>query len=297
MPGPFIILTGPVYPSQAQPDLDASAVTAIAAPLLYLVAAVILAAALWKGRRELTFIAVVIALGAALTHALFLTLTLPVPGGVDANLLNSMSLVSLLIVLILLLSELKVPVLEIGVVAFPGAALCLVLQQALAPDPVLLTRAAPLVGIHVLASLLAFSVLSIAAANAALIALQDAILRRHRGIRVLDMLPPLAVMEKLLFQLVLAGWLLLTLGLLTGILFIDDLFAQHLVHKTVLSVVAWILFGFLLAGRWRFGWRGMTAVWLTLAGMILLLLAYFGSKFVLELILERNWLIDGSPQT
>jgi len=80
---------------------------------------------------------------------------------------------------------------------------------------------------------------------------------------------------------------LLTLTLLSGILFVDNLFAQHLIHKTVLSIAAWFVFGALLFGRWRYGWRGRRAVRMTLVGMALLLLAFFGSRFVLELVLQR----------
>ncbi|MEY3785905.1 MAG: hypothetical protein RLZ75_110, partial [Pseudomonadota bacterium] len=72
-----------------------------------------------------------------------------------------------------------------------------------------------------------------------------------------------------------------------GFIFIENLFAQHLVHKTVLSILAWIIFTGLLIGRSRYGWRGQTAIQWTLIGFILLLLAYFGSKLVLELILHR----------
>jgi ABC-type uncharacterized transport system permease subunit len=90
-----------------------------------------------------------------------------------------------------------------------------------------------------------------------------------------------------MFRVIAAGFVLLTLTLLSGVLFVDDLFAQHLVHKTVLSIAAWIVFGVLLFGRWRWGWRGRRAVQLTLAGMAILLLAFFGSKFVLEVILHR----------
>ena len=89
----------------------------------------------------------------------------------------------------------------------------------------------------------------------------------------------------MLFRTILAGFALLTLVLLTGVLFVEDLLAQHLVHKTVLSVLSWLLFGGLLLGRWRYGWRGIRAVHWTLAAMALLLLAFFGSKFVLELVL------------
>ncbi len=84
------------------------------------------------------------------------------------------------------------------------------------------------------------------------------------------------------------GLLFLTLSLVSGFVFIEDLFAQHLVHKTVLAIVAWVTFSSLLVGKIKYGWRGQTAVKWTLAGFILLLLAYFGSKLVLELILHRT---------
>ena len=82
---------------------------------------------------------------------------------------------------------------------------------------------------------------------------------------------------------------MLTLALFSGFIFIDNLFAQHLVHKTVLSCLAWFVFAVLLFGRWRFGWRGRTATIWALSGFALLALAYFGSKIVLESILGRHW--------
>ena len=89
------------------------------------------------------------------------------------------------------------------------------------------------------------------------------------------------------FQLGFFGFILLSVGLLTGFLYLEDMFAQHLVHKTVLSMVAWIAFAVLLWGRFRFGWRGRTAIRWTLIGFAVLMLAYFGSKAVVELILQR----------
>jgi ABC-type uncharacterized transport system permease subunit len=84
------------------------------------------------------------------------------------------------------------------------------------------------------------------------------------------------------------GFLLLSVALGTGFMFLEDMFAQHLAHKTILSVAAWTVFGILLWGRFRFGWRGRTALRWTLAGFVVLMIAYFGSKFVLELILQRG---------
>jgi ABC-type uncharacterized transport system permease subunit len=95
-------------------------------------------------------------------------------------------------------------------------------------------------------------------------------------------------MEALLFQMISTGVIFLTVSLLSGFIFIDDLFAQHLVHKTVLSILAWLIFSALLFGRMRYGWRGQTAIQWTLIGFTSLLLAYFGSKMVLELILNRT---------
>jgi ABC-type uncharacterized transport system permease subunit len=116
--------------------------------------------------------------------------------------------------------------------------------------------------------------------------------RRLRARRISDLsstLPPVDQLERIMFRLIGSGFALLTLALFTGFVFVTDLFAQHLIHKTVLSVIAWILFGILLAGRARFGWRGRPAVRWTLVGFVLLALAYFGSKFVLESVLGRHW--------
>ena len=102
-------------------------------------------------------------------------------------------------------------------------------------------------------------------------------------------LPPLEVLETLLFRLIGVGFLMLTVSLVSGTVFINDIFAQHLVHKTILSILTWLIFGVLLFGRWRSGWRGSLAVRLTLAGVVLLILSYFGTKLVLEVILGRSW--------
>jgi len=94
-------------------------------------------------------------------------------------------------------------------------------------------------------------------------------------------------MESMLFELLWIGVSLLTIAIVSGFVFIDDIFAQSLVHKTVLTMIAWLLFSLLLWGHYQLGWRSQTAVRLTLAGFALLMLAFFGSKLVLELVLQR----------
>ncbi len=100
-------------------------------------------------------------------------------------------------------------------------------------------------------------------------------------------MPPLQTMESLLFEIIWVGILLLSGVIITGFLFTDDFFGQSLSHKTVLSISSWVVFGILLWGRHFAGWRGATAIRWTVVGFIFLILAYFGSKFVLELILGR----------
>ena len=106
---------------------------------------------------------------------------------------------------------------------------------------------------------------------------------------VLALLPPIETLEATLFRMVGAGFAVLTLVLVTGMFFVTDLFAQHLVHKVTLAVIAWLVFAVLLFGRYRYGWRGRRALRFTTAGFVILALAYFGSKFVLENLLGRHW--------
>lgn len=144
------------------------------------------------------------------------------------------------------------------------------------------------VQLHAWLALLAYAALAVATLLAVMLWFQERALRRHDIRGWLRALPPLVQLEDLLFRSLWASFLLLTLALVTGVVFIENLLAQHLWHKTVLSVLSWIVLGTLLFGRWRFGWRGRRAVSLTLASMFLLLLAYFGSMVVLEMILRRH---------
>ena len=142
---------------------------------------------------------------------------------------------------------------------------------------------------HILLSMGAAALLFAAAVTAGLLVFLDRRLRTRRIADLPSVLPPLDALEKVMFRLIAAGFALLTMALLTGFVFVTNLFAQHLVHKTVLSLVAWVLFGILLIGRVRRGWRGRSAVRWTLSGFGFLAIAYFGAKFVLETLLGRHW--------
>jgi ABC-type uncharacterized transport system permease subunit len=142
---------------------------------------------------------------------------------------------------------------------------------------------------HILLSMAAAALLFAAAVTALLLVFLDRRLRTRRIADLPSVLPPLDALERAMFRLIGAGFVLLTLSLFTGFVFVTNLFTQHLIHKTVLSLIAWTIFGVLLIGRIRFGWRGRSAVGWTLSGFGVLALAYFGAKFVLEDVLGRHW--------
>lgn len=230
---------------------------------------------------------VVIGVCAAFLHGVVLAQVVLRPEGLNLGFFNALSLSGWLIAVLLLLAALVRPVENLGILLLPFSALTVVLALAFPAERIVADAAHWPLELHVFISLLAYSLLALAAVQALLLAVQDRRLRnRHPGGFVRG-IPPLVTMESLLFQMIGAGFVLLSLALSSGLLFLEDIFAQHLVHKTTLSIAAWMVFGILLWGRWRFGWRGRTAIRWTLAGFGVLVLAYFGSKLMLELILHR----------
>lgn len=146
----------------------------------------------------------------------------------------------------------------------------------------------PHVAIHVIASIAAYSVFSLATANACLIWFQNRALKTHQLNKLINDLPPLDILERALFQMLVVGFILLSVSILGGLVYIDDFLGQKLAHKTLFSILSWLVFAALLGGRFILGWRGNLAVKWTIGGFSLLMLGYFGSKFVLELILKTN---------
>ncbi|HWU83389.1 MAG TPA: cytochrome c biogenesis protein CcsA, partial [Methylophilaceae bacterium] len=142
---------------------------------------------------------------------------------------------------------------------------------------------------HLFIAMLAYSLFTFAAMHALLMAVAERSLHQKPTLLKLPDFPPLMTMETLLFRVISVGFLLLTLTLLSGMLFSEALFHQPLKfnHKNLFTILSWLIFGGLLLGRVAYGWRGRTAIRWTLIGFVLLLLAYAGSKFVLEILLHR----------
>jgi ABC-type uncharacterized transport system permease subunit len=142
---------------------------------------------------------------------------------------------------------------------------------------------------HITLAALAAGWLSMAAVLVIVLTWQNNRLRARQPLGLMSALPPVETVERLLFASLSAGFAVLTLALVTGFFFVYDAVEQHLVHKMALAIVAWIIFAVLLWGRYRFGWRGRRALRFTIGGFVALALAYFGSKFVLEIMLGEHW--------
>lgn len=141
-------------------------------------------------------------------------------------------------------------------------------------------------GIHVLMSLLAYSFLMLASFQALLLSSQNTRLHTHQSTGFFRTLPSLEDMEHLLFRFIGIGVFLLSIALLSGFYYLDNLFGSRIAHKTILSILSWVIFSSLLFGRWKYGWRGKKAVRWTLAGFIVLMVAFFGTKLIQEFILK-----------
>lgn len=230
---------------------------------------------------------ITLGLAAVGLHAVALYPLLVTAQGLNFGFFNALSLIAAIAAFLLLLSAINRPLESLGVILLPIAALSIAMMFAWPSQRILQSSGGWQLDLHIVLSILAYSLLAIAALQAIVLAIQDNHLRNRRPGGLIRALPPLTVMESLLFQVIISGFILLSLALLTGIFFLEDIFAQHLVHKTVLSIVAWAVFGILIWGRIRFGWRGQTAIRWTLGGFVFLMLAYFGSKLVLELLLNR----------
>ncbi len=260
----------------------------LAAALLYLSASYQVARALWQGQALKT--AQVIAVGslAAVFHGLVLAPQIHSPQGLDLSLFRVLSLLAWLVAVLTLLLSMARPVISLGALAFPLAALSALASQFFVIDYHPIAHLSRVDEAHILLSILAYGLFFLAAAMAAILHYQNHRLKQRRPLPMGRVIPPLQTLELLLFDVLLAAWGLLTLAMVIGLSVATNLHAQHLLHKTVFSIAAWLLFGTLLAGRHRGGWRGPRAVQLTLIGFALLIVGFFGSKAVLELVLHVN---------
>lgn len=228
----------------------------------------------------------VLGLIAVSLHGTFLWQQLVSPEGIYLGFFPTASLVAGTGALIITFASLYRRLEWVSALVYPLSALSMVPLFWLSPNApsTLLTHG---LGTHVLLSILASAVFSIAAAQALVLLFQHKQLKRGRIQGALASFPPIQTSETMLFELLWTTFIILTAAIITGFIYVESLLAQQVAHKTALTLAAWLLLGTLLAGRYLFGWRALTAIQLTLAGFGTLLLAFFGSQFVLEYLLAR----------
>jgi len=227
-----------------------------------------------------------LALIALLFHGLSTYQVIDTPEGLHLGIFAAASLVTWVLAGLTLIASTRLPVHNLLVLVLPLGALSVLAARFLDASFTPITNATPALVWHIFLSIAAYSILFMATCQAILLGVLEHELRSKRTIAVLRLLPPLETMESLLFPLLWSGLAALSLAIATGFVFLEDMFAQHVVHHTALSLASWVVYAILLGGHHVLGWRGTTAVRWSLIAFALLVLAYFGSKFVLEILLD-----------
>ncbi|MGA8132984.1 MULTISPECIES: cytochrome c biogenesis protein CcsA [Pseudomonas] len=266
--------------------LSPSLLTSLAAAFVYAAATLYQGTRLRQGAKANKRLLVGLGVVAVIAHAVSLLTHLMTPIGLGLDFFNAASLIAVAVIALTLVACSRIPVENLLLLLFPLGLLTVLLAQFAPSGTVQIIDEEPGILAHILLSILAYGMFTIAVFQALLLLLQDRQLKNKHPSGLIRNFPPLQTMESLLFGFLWAGWSLLSLSLISGWLFVENLFAQHLVHKTLLACLAWVVFSVLLWGRNRLGWRGHKAIRWTLAGFCLLMLAYFGSKLVREYILH-----------
>ncbi|GAB1261151.1 cytochrome C assembly family protein [Aurantivibrio plasticivorans] len=214
-------------------------------------------------------------------HGAGMQSTVFVDNGVNSSLFKLPTLFFWVINLIVLISGLRKPLYNLFIFLFPLTTAAILASHFSEGE---LISATPLLG-HIFLAILASGFLTIATLQALLLAFQNRQLKHKHTTGVIRVLPPLQTMERLMFELLWIGEIMLTLLIASGLFIIDDIFAQQQAHTLAFSILAWIVYAILLAGRFRLGWRGNTAIRWTLGGYAILMLAYMGTQLVYQVVL------------
>lgn len=260
------------------------------AAALYLAAAAVIGRELWRGQTQSGSrrLALVLGLTAIVLQATLLYANVRAVGGLNLTLTGAFASVTWVVAALYVLASLSRPVDNLGVIVLPLAAVTVLLEWW-APGGAATRLSSTPQALHILVSILAYSLLCLAAIQSLMLLAQENQLRHKHTQGLIRALPPMQTMEEIMFQMIGLGFVLLTLTLVSGVFFSESVFGTPfaLTHHIVLAALGWVVYAVLLLGRWHLGWRGRTAVRFTLGGFALLVLGYFGSKFVLEVVLGR----------
>ncbi|WP_162045541.1 cytochrome C assembly family protein [Vibrio taketomensis] len=223
---------------------------------------------------------------ALLFHAWSLSDLIFSGAGQNLSILNVASLISFIISLVMSTAMFKARLWFILPVVYTFAAINLLAANLLPSSYITHFENDPKLLIHISLALFSYSTLTIGALYALQLAWLDNRLKAKKALVINPNVPPLMLIERQLFKIILIGTALLTATLITGFTFVHDMFAQGKAHKGILSFIAWIIYSILIWGHYQKGWRGKKVTWFAIAGATLLTLAYFGSRFVREIILN-----------
>ncbi len=210
-------------------------------------------------------------------------------GDLNLNIANTVSAILWLTVLIYWGANFKHQLNGLQAFVLPPAAIAVAIQGVFHNSYISAYASDTLFIIHIAIAMTAYSLFTFAALHALLMALAERSMHQKNNLIRLPSFPPIMMMEVLLFRIIGLGFVLLTFTLISGMLFSEQIFHQALKmnHKNIFAIISWLIYGGLLFGRLQYGWRGRTAIRWTLSGFVILLLAYVGSKFVLEVLLGR----------
>ncbi|WP_117233718.1 cytochrome C assembly family protein [Vibrio maerlii] len=261
-------------------------IIAIGAAILYVLAIAMIVPGLVHQtgiRAKTVFVSATIAL---VFHAWLLSDLIFATYGQNLSILNVASLISFIISVVMSIAMLKTRIWFLLPVVYSFAAINLTAATFLPTSFITHLESRPEILLHMSLALFSYSTLTIGALYALQLAWLDHKLKKKNALAINPNLPPLMKVERQLFKIILIGNLLLTGTLLTGFTFVQDMFAQGKAHKGILSFIAWIIYTTLLWGHYQKGWRGKKVTWFAVAGATILTLAYFGSRFVQEVILS-----------
>lgn len=199
------------------------------------------------------------------------------------TLINIASLVSLIMVILLTPSALKINTIWFLLpIVFSFAIINLILTVFL-PNHLLMLLSEDIgLFIHIILALLAYAICFIATLYAIQLRWIDHNLKQKK-LNFPMIMPPLMTVERHFFRILLAGEIFLTLALISGSIYLPDFFATQNIQKAIFSFISWILFAVLLIGHQKCHLSGKRVIIGTISGMILLTIAYFGSRAMLNI--------------
>ena len=258
---------------------------AIISSVFYLLSGLLASRQLFSPQTKLNYKIIGLSSVALLSHAAWLYQNIFLIDGQNLPILNVVSMVSFLIAALSLAINNKINTVVLLPIVYGFNIINFIAVAYLPSHYITHLEVNPQIGSHIILELLAYAMMIIASLFALQLAYVNYRLKKHKSPVTAINLPPLMTLEKSLFQFILIGFVLLTCTLITGFIFLDDMFARESAHKALLTIIAWLIYATLLWGHFKKGWRGRLVIYITIIGSSLLTLAYFGSRFVREVIL------------